>query len=142
MKSKRGFTLVELLAVIVILGILLSISTIAVNKIKKEQDKENLKNQISSILTGAKSYVADNPKKLYNFPSGGVTISISDLINGDYVSIKDSSKFTGNVKIQKCSDNVRLKYSYTINIGDGEKIYNDCGCKDQESEVSAKLCTD
>ena len=100
MKSKRGFTLVELLAVIVILGILLSISTVAVNSIRKKQDEKNLENQISSVLTGAKSYVADNPSVLYNL-STQVSIEIGDLINGDYVSIKDTAKFSNSVKIKK-----------------------------------------
>lgn len=64
MKKNKGFTLIELLAVIVILGVLLSISVVAVNKIKKNQDEENYKNVLSSILTGAKSYIADHPEKL------------------------------------------------------------------------------
>lgn len=138
MKSKRGFTLVELLAVIVILGILLSISTVAVNSIRKKQDEKNLENQISSVLTGAKSYVADNPSVLYNL-STQVSIEIGDLINGDYVSIKDTAKFSNSVKIKKCSDNVKLMYFITV---DG-KTYNDCGCKEQElgTGESDKLCT-
>ena len=64
MKKNKGFTLIELLAVIAILGVLLSISVVAVNKIKKNQDEENYKNVLSSILTGAKSYIADHPEKL------------------------------------------------------------------------------
>ena len=60
MSKIKGFTLVELLAVIVILGIVLSVSIVSVNSIRKKQEKENKENVISSILTGAKSYVADN----------------------------------------------------------------------------------
>lgn len=149
MKSKRGFTLVELLAVIVILGILLSISTVAVNNIRKKQDEKNLENQISSVLTGAKSYVADNPSVLYNL-STQVSIEIGDLINGDYVSIKDLDKFRDKkVMIKKCdnginSENVKLKYSITININNTDTTYNDCGCENQKlgTGESDKLCTD
>ena len=64
MKKKKGFTLIELLAVIVILGILLSISIVAVNNIRKKQEEENYVNVLSSILTGAKNYIADHPAKL------------------------------------------------------------------------------
>ena len=145
MKSKRGFTLVELLAVIVILGILLSISTVAVNKIRQKQNEENLKNQISSVLTGAKSYVADNPSEIYNLtPTGTKSVEVKKLIDGDYVSIKDLNKISEDivVNIKKCksamnSDDVKLMYFITV---DGKK-YNDCGCKEQESGESDKLCT-
>ena len=145
MKSKRGFTLVELLAVIVILGILLSISTVAVNKIRQKQNEENLKNQISSVLTGAKSYVADNPSVIYNLtPTDTKSVEVEELINGDYVSIKDLNKISKNteVKIKKCksemnSDDVKLMYFITVD----SKKYNDCGCKEQKSGESDKLCT-
>lgn len=60
MKKNKGFTLIELLAVIVILGVLLSISMVAVNKIKKNQDEENRKNQISGIMSSTKIYIANN----------------------------------------------------------------------------------
>ena len=149
MKSKRGFTLVELLAVIVILGILLSISTVAVNNIRKQQDEKNLENQISSVLTGAKSYVADNPSVIYDLTTGAKSVNVQKLIDGDYVSIKDLNKFDKtSVTIKKCDnetnpENVKLKYSITININNINKTYNDCGCEEQNlgTRESDKLCT-
>ena len=152
MKSKRGFTLVELLAVIVILGILLSISTVAVNNIRKTQDEKNFENQISSVLTGAKSYIVDNPSKIYNVTTQTVEIDVETLIKDDYVSIdsKFLKKFNGKkVEINPCISksewgggvsSSKLKYSIEID----NKPYNDCGCKGQDSGTgeSAKLCTD
>ena len=68
MKKSRGFTLVELLAVIAILGILLSVSTVAVFNIRKRQDEKNRQNLIINILTKAKEYVADHPEVLEKSP--------------------------------------------------------------------------
>ena len=132
MKRKNGFTLIELLAVIVILGILISISTVAVNSLRKKQDEENKKNVISSILTGAKQYNADE-----RIPVGS-SVSVSELVSGNYVDF-DQNKYpelatSGVIKEQCCegiSDSncnpLKVKYSITVD----EKTYNDCGCETQ-----------
>ena len=149
MKNKKGFTLIELLAVIVILGIITSISVVSVNSIKKKQDEENRKNVISSILTGAKRYVADHPEKL-NF-SSVVTISVSKLLeNEKYVDfdqkkygdlVKDSYGNSKKVSISQWSPgSIKLKYSFTDPaVG---KTYNVCGCESQTDNATSakKLC--
>ena len=135
MKNKKGFTLIELLAVIVILGILLSISITAVNKIKKNQDVENKENVISSILTGAKSYVSDNTSILDTLPKD-ITVSTFKDKYADF----DEKKYDYNnktVKVEKC-DAAGLKLKYSIEI-DGV-TYNDCGCESQTIGDSKKIC--
>ena len=79
MKNKKGFTLVELLAVIIILSIILSITAIAVMKVKKNQDRINYQNMISGILTGAKNYVTNHP--------GETSVTVNELINKKYIDI-------------------------------------------------------
>lgn len=135
MKNKKGFTLIELLAVIVILGILLSISITAINKIKKNQDVENKENVISSILTGAKSYVSDNTYLLDTLPNDIAVSTFKDKY-ADF----DESKYDYNnktVKVEKCAA-FGLKLKYSIEIDD--ITYNDCGCESQTIGDSAKIC--
>ncbi len=105
-KNKKGFSLIELLAVIVILGILLSISIVAVNSIRKKQEKENVRNIISSMLTGAKNYVSEHPEVISNLsvvydgkndPNNEngynvVYVSIEELLDGNYVDF-DQNKY-------------------------------------------------
>lgn len=143
MKSKKGFTLIELLAVIVILGILISISTVAVNSLRKKQDEENKKNVISSILTGAKQYNADE-----RIPVGS-SVSVSELVSGNYVDF-DQNKYpelvNSFVTKEQCCTNfddsdcnpLKIKYSITVD----EKTYNDCGCETQgnENTTSDEIC--
>ncbi len=141
MKSKKGFTLIELLAVIVILGILISISTVAVNSLRKKQDEENKKNVISSILTGAKQYNADE-----RIPVGS-SVSVSELVSGNYVDF-DQNKYPellqdgdGDVVVTKTQcedDSLKIKYSITVD----EKTYNDCGCETQGdgNTTSDEIC--
>lgn len=132
MNKKSGFTLVELLAVIVILGIVLSISIVSVNNIRKKQEIENKENVISSILTGAKSYVTDNNLDL-------PTSFKVEVLQDNYVSF-DNNKYDFNnkeVDILICKNN-DLKLEYSINIDNN--TYTDCGCESQEEKNSSKIC--
>ena len=128
MKKQRGFTLVELLAVIVILGIILSISTVAIVGIKEKQDKKNKKNVISSILTGAKAYNAEERIE--------GSISVLDLIKSGYVDF-DQNEYSDLVEEtvikEVCYDN-KLKVRYKLGS------YNDCGCEAQVAGFSTELC--
>lgn len=139
MKNKKGFTLIELLAVIVILGIIASISVVSVNNIRKKQDEENRKNVISSILTGAKRYVADHPEKL-NF-SSEVTIMVSTLLTNEKYVDFDQNKYSefssGKVYIGTCKNNLKLLYYIKIN----DEFFNDCGCETQAAGNAKKICS-
>lgn len=132
MSKIKGFTLVELLAVIVILGIVLSVSIVSVNSIRKKQENENKENVISSILTGAKSYVADN--------NLDVPTSLKvEVLQDNYVSF-DQKKYdfkNKDVNVSTCKNN-DLKLEYSINIDNN--IYTDCGCELQEEGNSLKIC--
>ncbi len=134
-KNKKGFSLIELLAVIVILGIILAISTVAVNSIRAKQAAENRRNVFSSIFTAARRYIADHPETLNvdldnetfsptggDATSGGIQIQIIKLIEGNYLDIDETEypeliydygdKTTGrlrHVQIYKCPGN-DLKY--------------------------------
>jgi prepilin-type N-terminal cleavage/methylation domain-containing protein len=86
---KKGFTLVELLAVIVILGV---IAIIVIPKIKdalfKSQD-EAYNMLLVSIENKANDYAMDN-----NIPSSitqgsPVTVTLQQLVDSDYLEVKD-----------------------------------------------------
>lgn len=126
MNKNKGFTLIELLAVMVILGILVTFSTTAIGKLKKKQDKKNLENTISSILTGAKAYNAEVRKS---------TFTVEELIENGYVDF-DQNKYPDlknkSVTKESCSNNLKVRY-----VLDG---YNDCGCEEQKVETAKELC--
>lgn len=84
MKSKKGFTLIEVLAVLVILSILITFSVVSVSKIKKRQEIENRINVIRSILTAARAYEADNPDKN--------EVEVQTLLDENYVDF-DTKKY-------------------------------------------------
>ena len=120
MKKNKGFTLIELLAVIAILAVLLSISVVAVNKIKNTQEEENYKNVLSSILIGAKSYIADHPEKL-NFSEN--TCSDKKKENDDNVACTHTDNSTKE-KIISISV-LGLQDNDYIDLDTENPLYND-----------------
>ena len=83
---KKGFTLVELLATILILGI---ITTIAIYNIKKQTEfakEEALKESTKEIIKAADNYYAD--LGYVNFPANGISIKNLDLKSTGFKSGK------------------------------------------------------
>ena len=59
-ENSKGFSLVELLAAIVMMGILTGISIVSVTYLINKTEKEYYKAQESEIIMAAKSYTQDN----------------------------------------------------------------------------------
>lgn len=57
--NKKGFTLIEMLAVVVILAILMAIMIPSVNHLIKQNQENNFKSLKNGILNSAKTYVSD-----------------------------------------------------------------------------------
>lgn len=141
MKSKKGFTLIEVLAVLVILSILITFSVVSVSKIKKRQEIENRINVIRSILTAARAYEADNPSVT---DSSGVPVST--LLSKGYVDF-DTKKYgeftTTTVKWNSYNDS-KTKREFYVNLKllKDDTDVSDCGLEtDQtDSESGKKLC--
>ena len=58
--KKRGFTLVELLGVISVLGIIALLIIPSVEKTISKNKKKGLENQKNTIISGAKNWITDN----------------------------------------------------------------------------------
>lgn len=162
MKNKKGFTLVELLAVIVVLGIILSITTVSILNLKEKQDEENIKNTISSILTAAKEYNVS----VKRFDIGeDYGIEVKTLKDNGYVDFDEEAKYKDKtykeifidsdaVVYKEDTDCSQLKIKYVFSEAieikkeadpGYEKVkFNDCGCELNQgvnvTEQSEKLC--
>ena len=112
---KRGFTLVELLAVLILLGVVSLIAIPSVGKIlnrSREKARESTKNE---LIKAAKNYYADNIREL---PDDGShkCLSVSEIEESGYISNDDivdpttEEKLTGYVKIY--FDNTYNQYTY------------------------------
>ena len=112
---KKGFTLVELLAVMILLGIISLIAIPSIGKMlirSRENAYESTKNE---LIKAAKNYYADNIREL---PDDGSykCLSVSEIEENGYISNDDivdpttEEKLTGYVKIY--FDNTYNQYTY------------------------------
>ncbi len=95
MKKKNGFTLVEILAVIVILSILMSVAGVSVFQVLEDQKQKLLEDQIKSLADTAITYVESKNWYLKTCPNNfQVNNPDHSLLNKCYreVSVRDIVK--------------------------------------------------
>ena len=90
MRKHKGFSIPELLAVIVIMGILVTIATTSYNGISKAIKEKIYNDKINLIKTKALEYVGDNGVDV-------ATISVAKLISEGYLDAENDTD--GNEKI-------------------------------------------
>ena len=115
--NKKGFSMVELLAVIVILGILGTIAIVSISAILNRAEKNHYATQEKNMIMAAESYAQDNRNVLPKEIGDTRTITLQELQNRKYIgTVVDRSKndcTTGEVTIFKYSQN---GYSYRVHL--------------------------
>ena len=128
---KKGFTLVELLGVIVILSVLLIIVFATVSTAVNDGKNSVYKTQVNSILSGAYDWTLKYPSKLPQNKGDKVYISYLQLIKDGYVdelvNPKTKEKFPidlvisieytgGNYKYDSSKSKLNGSYLFTLLI--------------------------
>ena len=102
--NKKGFTLIELSGVIVLIAILTALATIPINSIIKNAKKDLNEHQKKQIILSAQNWAIDNkdmlPKRGGN--TEDVKITIEQLYNGGYLD-NEVVDLNNNNKVSKCS---------------------------------------
>ena len=106
MKNKRGFTLVELLAAIVILGVLASVGVMAIHSVVEKSKENYYKSQEKQMVMAAQSYINDNRNKLPKSIGSISSISLQTLYDSKYLKerIKDKNGIECYSKKHKVKD--------------------------------------
>lgn len=136
---RKGFTLVEVLAIIVILGIVVTMVYPAVINTVKSSEKKAYESQREIVCKAAKMYYLDNINQLPEIDSTTEKfVSIAALVTGGYIAdeeLKNNEVFK-NGKIINPQDSseiyeiVKVKYEsnqYRYLLQSTTDAYYECG---------------
>ncbi|GEM00596.1 type IV pilus assembly protein PilA [Halolactibacillus halophilus] len=98
LKKEKGFTLVELLAVIVILGIIVAIAVPAIGNIINDAENNAAKSEVALVQDAARLYDVQN-----EIPTEGITAQ--DLIDAGYLDTRSTDYDPTTVKITVDAEN-------------------------------------
>jgi len=96
LKSKEGFTLIELITVIVVLAIILGIGIPRYAKIQAQSEWDADVSTLKNLEKAAELYYARNSLTLPEDASGNVTISIGDIVT--------AGQFDGTTALKRKDD--------------------------------------
>lgn len=105
-KKNKGFTIPELLAVIAIIGILVTIASASYNGISKTLKEKTYQNKINLIKTKAVEYATDNNVD-------AETISVAKLLNEGYLELENDTE--ANEKLNNPNGGYLDCYQVSIN---------------------------
>lgn len=81
-KNNKGFTMIELLAVVTIMGILMVVAVPAVTKYITKGRNQSTETMLKSTYEAAVNYMMENDEIV---GSSGLTINVSDLVSKQYL---------------------------------------------------------
>ncbi len=115
----KGFTLIEMLATVTILGILVTIVLLSANRLISSSNLEYYNTSEKMMILASKDYFADYRSYLPKEVNGTTRVLLSALVREEYIDmIKDVNDNDCNtsesyVEVEKTSDN---EYLYTAHL--------------------------
>lgn len=128
---RKGFTLAELIGVIVVLALICLITVPAVASVLKQNKKSLCETQLKNILIAANNYAADNLESMPAKDGEFKTITIQDLTDSGFIddNIKNPvNKETFDTEIEITIRKVgnKLKIDFTDDATSTNPVYNLC----------------
>lgn len=128
--DKKGFTLVELLAVLVVLSLVVGISATSISSVMKKSKEKSTETFIETIKDAMDIYLSGNEKREFNYikcsnnpeyyeATGSITFN--NVINSTYKPINKNA-LINPANDEKCDSNAKVKiyrnenYSYFYKI--------------------------
>ena len=117
MKNNKGFTMVELLTVLVVLAVITAITVPVVTSVLKNSRKSAYERQLDNVIEAAESYEAKNIGNLPR-PGNSDTITLRTLkdegfLEESFINPDTKKEFSDSMEIIISNDNGDI--TYTIN---------------------------
>ena len=122
--NKKGFTLVELLAVIVLIAVISTIGIASYLGVKKQIDRKRFTNKLFESISSAEKWGEYNKDKLINKDENNLSyavVKLSELINTNYFETEetfDATKYNCSNKENGLCKNVAVNNVDNIVIND------------------------
>ena len=93
---KKGFTLIEILVVICIIGVLSATSFISFAKINEKTTEQDYNNVVTSFITSAEVYIDndENLRKIVYNDKGSVKVTLQDLYSKGFIKPNEKNPLT------------------------------------------------
>jgi len=133
MRNNKGFTMVELLVVVVILGVIATIAIAGIRGVLNRTKESYLDNQNKMVVLAGKTYYSDHRSKLPKVIGPIHEVSLQTLIDLKYIDpVKDA-----NGKECVISDEGKESKVYVQKVSEEEYKYNGyLYCNGEESGIS------
>ena len=119
----KGFTIVEILAAVIILGVLSLIAIVSVSSVLDRAEENHYKTQKDTLIMAAKSYVQDNRNLLPKNVGDSRIITLKELQDAKYIGkVVDRSKKPCDEAAVTIFRYSKSDYSYSAYLKCGSKI--------------------
>lgn len=132
--KRNGFTLVEILAVLIILALLIALSIPAYINVFNSIKRDNFNAKVTEVETAANKMGEKVKDEVKDAGRACITSNISELIGKGYLlseseyddviySPTDNTAMSGDVKICYCTTTYNVQSHYVVNF-DAKKTYH------------------
>lgn len=136
MRNRNGYSLIELLAAIIIIGLILLFVIPAAVRLITNNDAKEYSNYLKIVETGAKGYADDKKDDLgYSNDAGCIEVSIDTLIEEEYIKKFDNANIicSGKARINNNKGKLGVSINLTCTDKDGKETY-------KNEKISADTC--
>lgn len=130
----KGFTLVELLAVIIVIGLLMAFTIPSYTQIHSEVKRDNYNNKMTEVKIAGNDYGETIKDQIKNRDNSCIDVTISDLIkkgflrsesdkNSELINPTNNKTMDGNVKICYCRSLLDISSEYYYEFKNNKWFY-------------------